>query len=238
MLFLFGARTPGRWRRTAAAVLFVLVSVTGLLSLQRIFLVVLALQGSLALILLRRKGLIRLSRATLLSGLIGIIVLAGGTLVVVHHERLNMTNATPIAEDARVVQWRAVLVRIAQNPVSGSGIGREVMRKAHRDLIPDTSFWHAHNVFLNYGLEMGLPGILALGWVFFSLLREYWRFHNSTDEKLKLLGIAGLMLVLGVVLRNQVNDMFIRDAAILFWAVNGALLGYGHRRSRQVVLER
>jgi len=238
MLFLFGARTPDRWRRTAAVVLFVIVSVTGLLSLQRIFLVVLALQGGLALILLQRKGLIRLSRATLLSGLIGIIVLAGGTLVVVHHERLNMTNATPIAEDARVVQWRAVLVRIAQNPVSGSGIGREVMRKAHRDLIPDSSFWHAHNVFLNYGLEMGLPGILALGWVFFSLLREYWRFYNSTDEKLKLLGIAGLMLVLGVVLRNQVNDMFIRDAAILFWVVNGALLGYGHRRSRQLVLER
>ena len=238
MLFLFGARTPGRWRRTAAAVSFLLVSVTGLLSLQRIFLVVLALQGCLALILLRRKGLIRLSRATLLSGLIGIIALAGGTLVVVHHERLNMTNATPIAEDARVVQWRAVLVRIAQNPVIGSGIGREVMRKAHRDLIPDSSFWHAHNVFLNYGLEMGLPGILALGWVFFSLLREYWRFYNSTDEKLKLLGIAGLMLILGVVLRNQVNDMFIRDAAILFWAVNGALLGYGHRRSRRLVLER
>src|SRR5438445_4776965 len=71
MLFLFGARPPGRWRRTAAAVLFVLVSVTGLLSLQRIFLVVLALQGSLALIVLRRKGLMRLSSATFLRGMIG-----------------------------------------------------------------------------------------------------------------------------------------------------------------------
>jgi hypothetical protein len=80
---------------------------------------------------------------------------------------------------------------------------------------------------------MGLPGILALGWVFFSLLQEYWRLYNSQDNGLKLLGTAGLMLVLGVVLRNQVSDMFIRDAAILFWAVNGALLGLGHRKSLQ-----
>ncbi len=93
--------------------------------------------------------------------------------------------------------------------------------------------WHAHNVFLNYGLEMGLPGTLALAWVFLSLLREYWFFCSSPDGKLKLLGIAGIMMVVGVVLRNQVSDEFVRDAAILFWAVNGALLGLGCRRSRR-----
>jgi putative inorganic carbon (HCO3(-)) transporter len=233
VLFLFGAWIPGRWRSMAAAALFAMVAVTGFLSLQRIFEAVLALQVGLALILLWRKDLIRLSRTAVLGGLIGIIVLAGGIFAFVQHERLNMTNATPIAEDARITQWRGVLGRIAQNPVSGSGFGQEIMKKAHRDLIPNSSLWHAHNVFLNYGLEMGLPGILAIGWVFFSLLKEYWRFYNSADEKLRLLGVAGLMLVLGVVLRNQVNDMFIRDAAILFWAINGALLGLGHRRSRQ-----
>jgi len=40
-------------------------------------------------------------------------------------------------------------------------------------------------------------------------------------------------MVVGVVLRNQVSDEFVRDAAILFWAVNGALLGLGCRRSRR-----
>jgi O-antigen ligase len=232
MLFLFGAWTPGRWRLMAAAALFAMVAVTGFLSLQRIFEGVLALQISLALILLWRKGLIRLSRSAVLGGLIGIIVLAGGILVAIQDERLSMANASPIAEDTRIAQWRAVLDRIAQNPVNGGGFGQEIMKKAHRDLILSSSLWHAHNVFLNYGLGMGLPGILALGWVFFSLLQEYWRFYNSADEKLKLLGVAGLILVLGVVLRNQVNDMFIRDAAILFWAINGALLGLGYRRSK------
>jgi O-antigen ligase len=233
MLFLFGVWTPGRRRFMAAAALFAMLAVTGFLSLQRIFEAVLALQISLALILLWRKRVIRWSRPTVLGGLIGIIVVTGGIFAAVQHERLNRKNVAPIAEDVRIAQWSKVLDRIAQNPVSGSGFGQEIMKKAHRDLIPNASMWHAHNVFLNYGLEMGLPGILAIGWVFFSLLKEYWRFYNSADEKLRLLGVAGLMLVLGVVLRNQVNDMFIRDAAILFWAINGALLGLGHRRSRQ-----
>jgi hypothetical protein len=32
-----------------------------------------------------------------------------------------------------------------------------------------------------------------------------------------------------MLLRNQVNDMFVRDEAILFWALNGMLLGLGRR---------
>jgi len=88
---------------------------------------------------------------------------------------------------------------------------------------------HAHNVFLNYGLGMGLPGMLALAWVFLGLLREYWRFCSAPNEKLKLVGIAGIVLVVGVVLRNQVNDMFIRDQSMLFWALSGMLLGLGGR---------
>jgi O-antigen ligase len=89
--------------------------------------------------------------------------------------------------------------------------------------------WHAHNVFLNYGLEMGVPGMLALAWVFVSLLREYWRLYAGQDRVASLLGVAGLTLLAGMLLRNQVNDMFVRDEAILFWALNGMLLGWGRR---------
>jgi O-antigen ligase len=235
MLLLFGAYTPGKWRRLAAAALFLIVCVTGLLSLQRILVWILAGQAAVALILLRRASLIRLSRATLAASLAGIVVAGAATSVVLQQERVKLGNVSAVFSDTRLAQWPAILERIGQNPLVGGGFGRETMKKSHPDLLPEgnqSPLWHAHNVFLNYGLEMGLPGMVALAWVFLSLLREYWRSYNAPDDKLRWLGVAGIMLVAGVVLRNFVSDMFVRDAAILFWATNGALLGFGCRRSR------
>jgi putative inorganic carbon (HCO3(-)) transporter len=235
MLLLFGAYTPGKWRRLAVAALFLIVCVTGLLSLQRILVWILAGQAAVALILLRGASLIRLSRASLVASLACIVVAGAAASAVLQQERIKLGNAAAVFSDIRLAQWPAILERIGQNPLIGGGFGRETMKKSHPDLLPEgnqSPLWHAHNVFLNYGLQMGLPGMVALAWVFFSLLREYWRSYNAPDGKLRWLGVAGIMLVAGVVLRNFVSDMFVRDAAILFWAANGALLGFGSRRSR------
>lgn len=234
MLLLFGAYAPGKWRRLAAAALFLVVCVTGFVSLQRIFVWIVVAQAAVALILLRRAGLIRLSWASLTACLAGGVVAGAAASAVLQEERLELGNASAVSADVRLAHWPAILERIGQNPLVGGGFGREIMKKSQRDLLPERneSLWHAHNVFLNYGLEMGLPGMAALAWVFFGLLREYWRSYNSHDDQLKWLGVAGIMLVAGVVLRNLVSDMFVRDAAILFWAANGALLGFAGRRSR------
>jgi O-antigen ligase len=233
MLLLFGAYTPGKWRRLAAAALFLIVCVAGFLCLQRILGLILAGQAAVALILLRRASLIPLSRASLIACLAGIVAVGAFLSAVMQQKRIEIRN-TEISADIRLEQWPAILKRISQNPLVGAGFGREAMKKTDRALVPERNklLWHAHNVFLNYGLGMGLPGVVALAWVFFSLLGEYWRLCNSPDDKLKWLGVTGIMLVAGVVLRNLVNDMFVRDAAILFWAVNGALLGFSCRRSR------
>ena len=37
-------------------------------------------------------------------------------------------------------------------------------------------------------------------------------------------------MVLGVLARNMANDFFVRDAALLFWALAGMLFGYALRR--------
>ena len=86
---------------------------------------------------------------------------------------------------------------------------------------------------LNYGLKMGLPGIAALLAIFLGLIFQYWKFLLAPVREVQLLGTAGIAIVLAVLLRNQVNDMFLRDMAILFWALNGALLGLGARKLRQ-----
>jgi O-antigen ligase len=237
MVLLVGAYTSGKWRRPAAAALLLIVCVIGILSLQRILVWILAGQAAVALILLRRASLIRLSRASLAASLTCIAVAGAAATAVLQQERVKLGNASAVSMDARIVEWPAILKRIGDNPLVGDGFGREIMKKSRHDLLPEGNerLWHAHNVFLDYGLGMGLPGMAALAWVFLGLLRLYWRSCDSPDDKLRWLGVAGIMLVTGVVIRNLANDMFARDAAILFWAVNGALLGFSCRRSRTAI---
>jgi O-antigen ligase len=143
-----------------------------------------------------------------------------------------MAPGTAMRDDDRPVFWPKVIGRIMEHPLTGAGFGRGVMNKAYPDLIPreNRQLWHAHNVVLDYGLAMGIPGMLVLLMVFGALLREYVRLWQSEDQGLKMIGACGMVLVLGVFARNMVNDMFVRDAALLFWALNGMLLGFGRRK--------
>jgi putative inorganic carbon (hco3(-)) transporter len=231
MLFILGAWADGRWRRVAVFGVFLLVAVTAFFTLQRVVWWALALQAALGLVLLCHRGIVRMRPPALIASLACVLVVGAGIFHVVQQQRFGGNDVGTVAGDVRLGRWEPVLGRIADSPMHGAGFGRRALSKAYPDLIPDdnTLFWHAHNVFLNYGLEMGVPGMLALGWVFFSLLREYWRLYAARSKNMNLLGIAGLMLVCGVLLRNQVNDMLVRDEAILFWALNGMLLGLGRR---------
>lgn len=232
MLFLFGAWMPGRWKRAAVFSVFLLVAATGFLSLERIVWWGLALEGIVAIVLLKRTRFIKLPSAALLAIAAGFVIVTSGIFLAVQQERFKGDVEGEVSRDTRLRFWPAVVHRIAEHPLAGAGFGRGVMRKAYPDLIPtyNPMLWNAHNLFLDYGLQMGVPGMLALAWVILALLREYWRFFGAPDDRLKLLGIAGIMLVAGVMLRNQASDEFLRDASILFWALNGALLGLGHRR--------
>ncbi len=236
MLFLFAAYTPDHRRRAAILAIFGLLAVTTFLSLQRIVWAAFALQSLIAVVLLVRGGLLRLSWTRLIGAVCVIIALTVGIFLAVQAERFKGDTVGEVARDTRLKYWPSVVQKIAEHPLVGAGFGRGVMNKADRDLTPadNPMLWHAHNVFLNYGYQMGVAGMLVFAWLIFCLLREYWRFGQAPDNKLKLLGMAGIMLIAGVMLRNQASDEFLRDASILFWALNGALLGFGHRRLAQL----
>lgn len=94
------------------------------------------------------------------------------------------------------------------------------MAKAYPELIPQYNafIWHTHNLFLNYGISMGIPGILAIVALFGAWLGYFWK---SAIQHHALIGAAGVALVAGVMLRNQLNDFFVRDMSLLFWAQIG-----------------
>lgn len=224
------------WQRWTLVAVAGLMLVTAFFSHQRIVWPTICVQALAALWLLQRAGITRLSVRAVAGLVIAAVALSAAAFVATQSLRFHDRDAlATVKGDVRLAQWTRVVDGIMQDPLTGSGFGRLAMKKDHRDLIPReaTLLWHAHNIVLNYGLEMGLPGIAALLAIFLGLIFQYWKFLLVPVREVQLLGTAGIAIVLGVLLRNQVNDMFLRDMAILFWALNGALLGLGARKLRQ-----
>jgi len=231
---LFGIAAVAARRRSEriviAIVLIGLIAIT-LAGRQRIVWPVLALQIILGIFLLRRAGMIIASPRIAAAALAGIVLIAVTGVAAMQAWRLADRNTRPFIDDARIAQWPRVMNRIIETPL-GNGFGRQAMRKAHPDLVPgsDTNLWHAHNVFLNYGISAGLPGMAVIAAVFIALGMAHLRVARGAPGNWALLGIAGVLMIVGVVARNLTNDFFVRDGALLFWALNGALLGCGMRR--------
>jgi O-antigen ligase len=159
-----------------------------------------------------------------------------------------------MGKDLRPRVWKKVGEEILAHPLTGIGFGRDVMGKAHPSLLPadDDSFWHphnglilaenkvfwhSHNLVLNYGISAGVPGMVAVLALFAALGWRFWQLALRGERLGRLSGLAGAVMVAGVFTRNMANDFFVRDGALLFWALAGMLFGYAlrHRQTSGTV---
>jgi O-antigen ligase len=125
-----------------------------------------------------------------------------------------------------MVLWTLALERIEDRPVLGYGFGRGILRK---NISEDKMLWHTHNLLLDYALQLGIAGVVVIAVVFASLAREFWKLTRLADAELQLIGVGGVALVAGVLLKNMTDDFFIRENALLFWTLVGMSLGYATR---------
>jgi O-antigen ligase len=234
-MLLLTCAAPGRWRVAGIAAALVIL-LAAIVSEQRIVWVAFGLQFVAAMWLLRKAGLLAISRHGALALIAAGLVITGAAVLGVH--ALKVRNSMPeiqvLSGDFRLQHWQRVLATIQEHPLTGAGFGRESMKRAYPDLVPKTEpqslLWHPHNVLLTYGIGMGWPGVLALLGVFLSFSWEFRRHIARPGLDCRLAAIAGIMLVIGVVTRNMTNDFFLRDGALMFWALSGALMGFLSRR--------
>ena len=137
-----------------------------------------------------------------------------------------------IERDPRLPLWGRTASLIAERPWTGYGFGKGMLRQELRGSLGDPTLSHAHNVFISQWLQTGAVGLAlfvallaAIGW-------RYLRFYRSTSDTLALLGLVGLTLLAGFVVKNLTDDFLIRSNGRLFWALNAAILGWGVRLER------
>ncbi len=199
---------------------------------QRIVWLAYGVQLAILVCLLAYAGLNRLRVVTVALVAAGIMAMSLTLLLAVHARKVDQSPVEyyDLGNDFRLQQWGKIADRIMDQPLVGAGFGRESMKKAYPDLVPAeppmSLMWHPHNVFLNYGIAMGVPGVVVLLLLLSGLTVTYGRYLRSDNERDRLIAVAGIILIAGTVVRNMTNDFFHRDGALLFWALNGALLGY------------
>jgi O-antigen ligase len=126
--------------------------------------------------------------------------------------------------------WRHSLREIAKHPFTGIGLGRHSFslaypefRATHQPLL-----WHAHNMFLDIGLQLGLQGLLALLAIMTVLVTTLWpRAALTSGDDVRIFGAAVAVMVVGFCVRNLADDFFVKDSALLFWLLAGLALGAG-----------
>jgi len=161
---------------------------------------------------------------TVLAG-IGVLVVLGFSSV--QHRFENQVLAK-VEHDPRG-QILSQSLAVAQNEYrAGLGFGIDTLRERLMQRMADPSiadhYGHAHNVVLNYTLQVGLIGTVTILTLMASLA---WTFAviRSRGVLLEAVGLCGLLLVTGIFLRNMTDDFFNRHNALFFWAITGMLLG-------------
>ena len=128
--------------------------------------------------------------------------------------------------DIRWGLWRFSLEKIGEHPWIGGGIGRTVFDKLYSEYRPEVpDLWHAHNMILNKGIQMGIPGMLVFFALWVALAMELLRHARSAGAS-RYLATAGFAAMVATFTKNQTDDFFVRNVALWFWLVMGLLVGF------------
>ncbi|MBI3942858.1 MAG: O-antigen ligase family protein [Chloroflexi bacterium] len=183
-------------------------------------------------------------RGIVAGGLIGLVVLGffwHDSIRTFITAILNTDAVTGLDQRAEI--WSHAFYAIRDFPLTGIGIGTFGLAiplfYPYITLSPGTSIYHAHNLFLQVGADLGIPGlvafialILSIAMVGFAGWRHWQKTATSEMQGLILgsLGALCVMLIHGMVDAVTWN---LNKPALLVWAALGLLSAAGQLAARQ-----
>lgn len=112
----------------------------------------------------------------------------------------------------RMEIWSRAVLLLQRHPITGAGLGcfeRVLSSRYPLYTVPRGAVTHAHNLFLQVGVDLGLPGLISylsiLGLAFYALFTIYGILKDTTVSFLRLLAIACISSLVGLCLHGLVD---------------------------------
>jgi O-antigen ligase len=137
--------------------------------------------------------------------------------------------AQTLSQDPRIPLWDHAVGKAMTRPWVGFGFGRAILADKLKDEMHNPVLWHAHNVFVSQWLQTGAIGMLLFAALLTAVLARFIAFIRATDDGVAFVGVIGITLIVGFVVKNLTDDFLFRSNAREFWALLALLLGYGIR---------
>jgi putative inorganic carbon (hco3(-)) transporter len=143
-----------------------------------------------------------------------------------------MAKLTTANLDARIKTWRLGYEQILAHPLVGIGYGKDTFQKVaqHGMVGPEDAqevpmAGGTHNTALDVAVGAGLPAGIAFLWLMWTLgkrgVSQLWTY---TDSLKKASATALVLMIIGFLIRNSFDHMWIGSLALLFWVFVGIFL--------------
>jgi O-antigen ligase len=230
----FGSRA---WTVAFGLALLALLLVSARLTENRIVWIALAVVYAAASALAAWHWHASLARTPLrwLSPLFALLIVLGVVFADVIQERAQSdfppqtSVAQTLADDPRLLLWDRTAQLIRERPWTGFGFGRGIVADQLKGTLGNPMLWHAHNLFVAQILQTGAIGLALFVALLVALGARFVRYVRCGDDALAVIGIVGVSLIAGFVIKNLTDDFLFRTNAKEFWALLALLVGFGTR---------
>jgi O-antigen ligase len=139
-----------------------------------------------------------------------------------------------IKADPRIRLWHQLSQRIDDRLWQGYGFGRRIQAEEIANDMADLQLTHAHNLFVSQWLQTGAIGMALFAAMLGAIALTFVRYVRARDDVLAFLGVVGLSLLTGFIVKNLTDDFLFRSNAKEFWALIAMLTGLGTRLSARL----
>ena len=143
----------------------------------------------------------------------------------------NTSVEATIKADPRLRLWQQLSERIGDRVWQGYGFGRRIQAEEIASEMADQQMTHAHNMFASQWLQTGAVGLALFAAMLCAIAATFVRYVRARDDVLAFVGVVGLSLLAGFVVKNLTDDFLFRSNAKEFWAMLAILVGLGTRLS-------